>query len=483
MAQPKPPLARLVLRHHLVSAAITLGVVMLVLLIAADRLAFRATERGLSAELQALAQVEDSMEPMCGMGGLGHGRVERIVLDMSGRCANAGMLAKLQDSAPAPGNAPGLVPWERTAEVLKSGQLQGSGKLPWIMEPVVWAAKTATTTDGEPRILVAWSRMSSIRAATSTAYATVILVTLVAFAASAFLIFRATRELTSVIGQVSESAKRMAKGDFQIRLPEQTTAELDDMATAVTALASDLDQTTVALQAEHQRLSRLEEMQRQFVADASHELRAPLTSMSLTLDTWCDGLLKPEKQPEALVQLRRESKRLGHLVTGLLDLSRIESGRERINIEPMILQDVMVEVAESFAWTPTGPSISVDVPDTLPRALADRDALYRVLRNLVENALRFTEPTGQVVLWANADGGELRLGVTDTGCGIAPEDLPRIWDRFSRAESARATGKAGSGLGLAIVKALVSAMDGEVRAESTVGHGTTIWMRLRRADA
>ncbi|MHB9023524.1 MAG: sensor histidine kinase [Armatimonadota bacterium] len=483
MAQRKPSLAGVILRHHLVSAALTLGVAMLVLLFAADRLAFQATERGLSAELRGLSQVEDSMEPMCSMGGLGHGRVERIVLDMTGRCASARMLALQQGSARAPRNTPGLVPWERTAEVLQSGQLQDTGKLPWISEPVVWAAKTATTTAGEPRILVAWSRVSAVRAASSTAYATVILVTLVAFAASAFLIFRAARELTGVIGQVSESANRMVKGDFQIRLSEQATAELDDMATAVTALASDLDRTTGELHIERQRLSRLEEMQRQFVADASHELRAPLTSMALTLDTWCDGLLAPEKQPDALLQLRRESKRLGNLVAGLLDLSRIEYGRERMMVESTILRDVMAEVAESFAWTPTGPPITVDVPDTLPPAWADRDALYRVLRNLVENALRFTEPTGQVTLWAKADGDQIRLGVTDTGCGIAPEDLPRIWDRFSRAESARATGKAGSGLGLAIVQALVSAMDGTVGAESTVGQGTTIWVQLRRADA
>jgi len=473
----------MILRHHLVSAAITLGVVMLVLLVAADYLAIHATEHEMALELRALSQVEDSLEPACSLMGLGHGRVERIVLDMSGRCTSAQMLAAQMGTAHTTSSSPGLTPWNRTAEVLKVGQLQGSGKLPWIGEPVVWAAKTATTSTGEPRILVEWSRVSAIRAASSSAYATVMLVTLIAFAASALLIFRTSRQLTGVIGQVSASAKRMAKGDFQIRLPEQATAELDDMATAVTALANDLDQTTAALQAEHQRLQRLEEMQRQFVADASHELRAPLTSMSLTLDTWCDGLLNPEKQPEALLQLRRESKRLGNLVAGLLDLSRIESGRERIVVEPTVLRDVMAEVAESFAWTPTGPAITVEVSDTVPSALADRDALYRVLRNLVENALRFTEPTGQVTLWAQQDGEHVRLGVTDTGCGIAPDDLPRIWDRFSRSESARAAGKAGSGLGLAIVKALVSAMGGAVGAESTPGQGTTIWVQLRRADA
>jgi len=482
MAQPKPPLARMILKRHLLSAAITLGVVMLVLLVTADRLALNATQHELSAELHALSKVEDSLEPVCAMGGLGHGRVERMVLDMSGRCTSARMMAALMGTAHTPSNSPGLIPWVRTAEVLKVGQLQGTGKLPWIAEPVVWAAKTATTSAGEPRILVEWSRVSAIRAASSSAYVTVILVTMVAFAASALLISRAARELTGVIGQVSESAKRMAKGDFQIRLSEQATAELDEMATAVTALASDLARTTDELQHERQRLSRLEEMQRQFVADASHELRAPLTSMSLTLDTWCDGLLKPDKQPEALLQLRRESKRLGNLVAGLLDLSRIETGRERIVIEPTILRDVMAEVAESFAWTPTGPPITVDMPDTLPPVLADRDALYRVLRNVVENALRFTESTGQVTLWAKADSDQIRLGVTDTGCGIAPEDIPRIWDRFSRSESARATGKAGSGLGLAIVKALVSAMGGEVGAESMLGQGTTIWVRMRRTE-
>ncbi len=478
MAQPKPPLALMILRRHLLSAAITLGVVMIMLLFAADRLAIRATEHELAVELRALSKIADPLEP--DTVGLGHGRVERIILDMSGRYVSARILAAQMGSAYPTKHSPGLIPWACTAETLKVGHLEGSGKLPWIGEPVVWAAKTATTSTGEPRILVEWRRVSAVRAASSAAYATVILVTLVAFAASAFLIFHTARQLTGVIGQVSESARRMSNGDFQIRLPEQSTAELDAMATAVTVLANNLDRTTSALQAERQRLHRLEEMQRQFVADASHELRAPLTSMSLTLDVWCDGLLKPKKQHEALLQLRQESKRLGKLVAGLLDLSRIESGRERIVVEPTVLHDVMAEIAESFAWAPISPTITIDVPDTLPPVLADRDALYRVLRNIVENALRFTESTGQVTLSATLIGDDIRLGVTDTGCGIAPEDLPRIWDRFSRSESARAAGKAGSGLGLAIVKALVALMDGAVGAESTLGQGTTIWVQLPR---
>ncbi|OPZ82812.1 MAG: Alkaline phosphatase synthesis sensor protein PhoR [bacterium ADurb.Bin429] len=125
----------------------------------------------------------------------------------------------------------------------------------------------------------------------------------------------------------------------------------------------------------------------------------------------------------------------------------------------------------------------MDAPDDLPAALADPDAVHRILRNLVENARRFTPAEGTITLWAEAEEDGIRLGVTDTGSGISPEELPRIWDRFARAAQARADGTAGTGLGLAIVKALAEAQGGDVGAESEPGIRTMVWVRLPRATA
>jgi two-component system sensor histidine kinase BaeS len=114
--------------------------------------------------------------------------------------------------------------------------------------------------------------------------------------------------------------------------------------------------------------------------------------------------------------------------------------------------------------------------------LADPDAVHRMLRNLVENARRFTPPDGTILLWAETEATTVRMGVSDTGSGIAPEELPRIWDRFARAAQARADGTAGTGLGLAIVKALAEAQGGTVGAESEPGVRTTVWVRLPLAE-
>jgi two-component system phosphate regulon sensor histidine kinase PhoR len=234
------------------------------------------------------------------------------------------------------------------------------------------------------------------------------------------------------------------------------------------------------LAAEHERLRRLEGLERQFVADASHELRAPLTSMRLILAAWQDGVLEPEEHAEALVKLQRQAEHLSGLVAALLDLSRIESGRETVAMEPVDVAGVAKEVAATFAEVP-GARIAVEIAGDSPRAWADRAALARVLRNLLENARRFTPADGVIRIWGEERGESVRIGVTDTGCGITPEFLPRIWDRFARAANAQQGAQGGSGLGLAIVHALVQAMGGEVGAESELGAGATFWVELSKS--
>jgi signal transduction histidine kinase len=199
------------------------------------------------------------------------------------------------------------------------------------------------------------------------------------------------------------------------------------------------------------------------------------------LASWRDGLLAPEEQADTLAHLRAETARLSALVERLLDLSRIESGRELVAPMPLAPRPALEAVAAAFRGQPGAP-IGIEAPDDLPAALADPDAIHRMLHNLLENARRFTPETGRITLWAAATEDGVRLGVTDTGSGIAPEELARIWDRFARSPQARADGTTGSGLGLAIVKALAEAHGGQVGAESTPGVETTIWVQLPRAD-
>jgi signal transduction histidine kinase len=471
MTSRKPTLAVVIVRRHLWAAALTLGVVMLGVLALADQASLHLHAHALAQELRA-EPVTENLPPR----GAGFGRLRsagRMVLDAGGHWTGGQRgMGMGRESRRA---------WAPAEQVLAAGELRGIGALPWAPGRVVWAARAITNTEtGEPLVLVSWDRVNAVRAATGTTYGAVILATLLAFGVGILLALRTARYVTGVLDAVAASGSRLAAGDYRVRLPEQPTEELDRVSAGINRLTEDLEHTMTDLQAEHARLRQLEEAQRRFVADASHELRAPLTHMRVTLEAWQDGVLRPDEQSEATAGLLRETERLGGLVGRLLDLSRIETGREAVSLAPVDLRQVAREALRGKAG---GAAVTLELPDDLPPALADADAVFRILQNLVENARRFTPAEGSIHVWGEPDGAWVRLGVTDTGSGIPPEFLPSIWDRFARAPAARADGTAGSGLGLAIVKALTEAMGGEVGAESEAGNGATVWVRLRADEA
>jgi len=482
MNRRKPTLAGMMIRRHLLAATITLLLLTFVMLALTDVLTMQTRQHSLLQSLRAIEMVDadNDVAPSLGIysraSRSGEDRTNYLLLDAQGHWTE-------QNEGSPPVHTPAPV-WKEATLVLAKGEAEGKDNLPWVKGPVVWAARAMSTPDspegtpGEPMILVGWRQVSAIRAGILlTTYGVVVAAILLAFMASVFIALRSARVVTGVIDEIANSSTRMADGDYNISLPAQPTRELDRVSSSITHLARDLGQTSADLHAEHDRLIRLERLQRQFVADASHELRAPLTSMRVTLEAWQDGVIRPDEQPASLDRLLRETERLGTLVTRLLDLSRIESGRETVEIEAVSLGDVADQVILAFQNISCAP-IHCEIPPDCPPVLADIDALYRILHNLLENARRFTPTDGAIRLWARAEGTMLHIGVTDSGCGISSADLPRIWDRFARSENARAREHAGSGLGLAIVKGLAEAMGGSVGAESTLSSGTTIWVSL-----
>ena len=477
MGKRKPTLAWAILQRFLWAAALTLGVVMFALLILTDFINLNAHRRSLADELRNIESIDPDTSSSLGIYSRGsRDRVGFLLVDEHGRWT--------REPAQS-GNThrkPSVSYWKEAPKVLAAGELEGRGVLPWEPDPVIWAARKITLPEagGQPMILVSWRRISAVRSANSAPYGAVVIAIMLAFLISATIALRTTRRVTHVIDAIAESSSRMAAGDFQVRLPTQPTSELDRVSSAITHLASDLDHATGELRAEQERLERLERLQRQFVADASHELRAPLTAMRVTLEAWQDGVVRPDEQPQALERLLAETERLGTLVTRLLDLSRIESGREPVEIVPTSVADVTARIVQAFN-TQQGARVISEVPEEQISVLADQDALYRILHNLVENARHHTPDDGLIRIWCRIEHRHMLIAVTDTGSGIAPEDLPRIWNRFARAAEARARGTIGSGLGLAIVKGLADVMNGEVGAESVPQQGTTIWLRLPAA--
>ena len=227
-------------------------------------------------------------------------------------------------------------------------------------------------------------------------------------------------------------------------------------------------------------LQRVERMRRQFVADASHQLRSPLTAMQGYAEALVDEVAADaETRRRYLATIVRDSKRLNRLIEQLLDLSHLESGQAKFTLKPVAVPALLHRVVDSVSDAEGQPEITLEAAADLPPGLADESYTEQVLLNLLANALRYTPPEGQVKVWARAESQHLLIGVTDSGTGIAPEHLPRIWDRFYRAGE---TNKDGTGLGLAIVKSLVERQGGQVSAESRLGVGSTFTFTLPLAN-
>lgn len=225
--------------------------------------------------------------------------------------------------------------------------------------------------------------------------------------------------------------------------------------------------------------SQLRRMRENFVANVSHELRGPLASLSAGVEAMHDGLVREEARPRYLKAMLSEIGRLRRLVDELLDLSRLDAGMMQIPQEEFDLSPLCEGLAEK--WEPRCNAGGIRLVNDVPRlrVVANYDRIEEILSNFLDNAVRFTPPGGTIRLFAFSEGEMIRLGVADTGVGIAPEHLPHLWDRFYKVDPARTrTSGVGTGLGLSIVKQLVERLGGEVAVSSAVGRGSTFSFTL-----
>jgi two-component system phosphate regulon sensor histidine kinase PhoR len=228
-------------------------------------------------------------------------------------------------------------------------------------------------------------------------------------------------------------------------------------------------------------LRRLEGVRRDFVANASHELKTPLTAIRGYSETLRDPNLTPELVHHFAEVVHANAERLQQIVDDLLDLTRIESGAWPIHPAPVALA-ASAEEAWRAQSPPAGepqPELHLRIEPGAERVHADAGALRQIFTNLFSNSLRYTPPDGSVTVAARRVGaGRVAVEITDTGAGVDASHLPRLFERFYRADPARSRAQGGTGLGLAIVKHLVEAHGGSVEAESRVGQGTTIRFTL-----
>jgi two-component system phosphate regulon sensor histidine kinase PhoR len=227
------------------------------------------------------------------------------------------------------------------------------------------------------------------------------------------------------------------------------------------------------------RVRRLETVRRDFISNISHELRTPLAGLKALVDTLRGGAIKdPSAAKRFLKRMDIEVDTLTQMVEELLELSRIESGQAPLCLAPTSVAELVIPPVDRLRPQAerAGLEITVLLPPELPPVVADPDRARLVLTNLVHNAVKFTPPGGRITVAAQPTEDEVILSVQDTGVGIPADDLPRIFERFYKADRARSGG--GTGLGLAIAKHIVQGHGGRIWAESAEGQGSTFHFTL-----
>lgn len=279
----------------------------------------------------------------------------------------------------------------------------------------------------------------------------------VACAISLVLVEVLAHGLTSPLREMEKATTRMARGDYAVRVPSDAADEVGRLAVAFNAMAAEL--------------AEVDRQRRDLVANASHELRTPITGLQATLENLIDGVVPCT--PATLVAMHAQVERLARLVRDLLDLSRLEAGVVPFHLAPVALVDLVHTVVGDVHGALPGLAVEVVADHDDTKVQADPDRLAQVLTNLLTNAARYSARV-QVTVTATPTGA--RLDVVDDGPGIPAGEEGRIFERFYRADRARNAG--GSGLGLAISRWIVDLHGGTIRAERLEPHGCRMVVEL-----
>lgn len=268
-------------------------------------------------------------------------------------------------------------------------------------------------------------------------------------------LYAATKRMIKPLNMMSEAAVSMSKGDFSKRIPVVGDDEISDLSEAFNRMSNSL--------------SQLEGMRRSFIGNVSHELRTPMTTIGGFIDGILDGTIPPEKQNYYLELVSNEIKRLSRLVQSMLSLARLESGEQKVNITEFLLCDVVFDVLlsqeqriESRNLEISGLESGKDI-----KLNADRDLIYQVVFNLVDNAIKFSPDGGKVSFNIKYDSDyNVYFKIRNQGKGISPEELQYIFERFYKTDRSRSYNKEGTGLGLYIVKTILDIHKGNITVSS-----------------
>jgi heavy metal sensor kinase len=277
------------------------------------------------------------------------------------------------------------------------------------------------------------------------------------------------RQAIEPLDRVTSAAQQISAEHLNQRIElQRADIELKRLADSFNEMLDRLDQSFTQI--------------RQFTADASHELRTPVTILMGETDLALNGLLDDQECRAALSSRREELQRMSRIIDDLLTLSQFDHSQQPLHRKPLDFSDLVIEVCEQQRNQAKSKGIELELTKTVPAMMeGDSSRLRQMVRNLLDNAIKYTPGGGKVSIELEKSNGNLDLRVSDTGIGIPRDDLPHIFDRFYRVDKARTRAEGGTGLGLSIVKQVVEAHGGQVSVQSEVGNGTVLIVSLRGA--
>jgi two-component system, OmpR family, phosphate regulon sensor histidine kinase PhoR len=276
---------------------------------------------------------------------------------------------------------------------------------------------------------------------------------------------------------------QLANKQFE-ELYEETYIRRDELDDVII----DLNKTVLSTEKELQRLNRLENYRKEFIGDISHELKTPIFAIQGFIETLLDGALHDERVNRSFLEkAMRNVTRLNILTRDLMEISKLETGELRSDLQSVVLKDIISDVVENLQYKANNESIILKIGNIDPNieVSADRNQLRQILINLIENGIKYNKPDGQVIVSARIypkNPTKTQVSITDTGLGIEPRDIPRVTERFYRIDKSRAREKGGSGLGLSLVKHILEAHGEQLIIDSAINQGSTFSFTLQNAD-
>ncbi|MCD8355738.1 MAG: HAMP domain-containing histidine kinase [Clostridia bacterium] len=370
---------------------------------------------------------------------------------------NVNVLSMPQENPELEAEMPGAVSDALVNTIRETGSYFGTGNISGLFsENYFIAGSRCTKEDGSVAALViAATPSASTTGLMNTimrSYLFIVCITLIlTLIISWFLSDMLTRPLKGLVS----AAKKFGRGEFDTRVSENNNCvEIDELAVSFNNMATSLQQQ--------------EELSRGFVANVSHELKTPMTSIRGFVDGMLDGTIPPEKHNQYLKIISEEVGRLSRLVIRMLDAAKIQAGELIITPAPFDLAEMAARVLISFEKQINDKKLEMDVElaDNLI-VNGDSDHIYRVIYNLVDNAVKFVNDGGTLTIRAEQEGTMSLFLVHNTGSQIPPEDLPHVFDRFYKVDRSRSSDRTGAGLGLYIVKSIVNLHGGDISVRSS----------------